>query len=460
MEPKTTIQGELEAFLKREGRTINQFAGISGVNSGTLSSIINGNRPIAMQQLDRITAGMGLAEGNFYELYIDECIIHATPDWRRLGPFLNRCAELDKLECIRQVVHNLMDNVSYAQALFDTAEEFFQLGKREAAALLYEGVAESEKYQHSERLALCQYRLFTIALGENQDANLRAATHFEYFVERLDETDQLDALQALAKVYLSLHRWNKVEAVTEELGRKASIQYQATSRNEASKEPERPLCFYILYAQLLHSAVSHERGDYEQAIHYASLYSDTSWIREETESVRQVKEQFREWATANTYVHRLMAGQREVLPEYVEFIADRDKETLAALVTIMQAANRYQFNVDGIIERFQDKFDFEIQQSRLRKSVHQTSPVNVAMLLCELAAYYYHTQRYTTAIHYTLRALESSAAIHSDSYVLRCVGLFEESRHLATNEEQIKYKSLIGEVQRVNRKDSFIAGSI
>ncbi len=461
LEPKTTIQGELDAFLKREGKTINQFAGISAVNSGTLSSIINGNRPIAMQQLDRITAGMGLPEGAFYEMYIDECIIHSTPDWRRLGPFLHRCAELDKLECIRQVVHNLMDNISYAQALFDTAEEFYRNDKKEAAALLYEGVAESEKYQHSERLALCQYRLFTIALGDNQDINLQAATQFEYFVERLDEADQLDALHALANIYISLHRWSKVNILAEEMERKASIQYQnqylVTKQRETRKEPARPICFYILYAYLLRSAVCHERGEYERALHYASLYADSGWVREDTEKVREVKAQFQEWAIANSYLHRLMAGQMDVLTEYAEFIAARENEILPALIKIMQAANRYQFNVDGIIERFQDQLDFKEQRSRIGIINSRVTWDEYTDLLCEVAAYYFNAQRYEAAIHYTLKALEYSAKINGDACVLRCVRLFEECRHLATIEDQKKYKTLIGGAGRMNeKKDSLM----
>lgn len=109
--------------------TINRFAEISEVNSGTLSNILNGNRPISMQQLDRITSGMGLEEGYFYELYIDECIFHATPDWRRLGPFLHRCAELGKLDCLDKAVRMTMDNISYSPLLFETAELF---SKRES----------------------------------------------------------------------------------------------------------------------------------------------------------------------------------------------------------------------------------------------------------------------------------------------------------------------------------------
>ncbi|UQZ37609.1 transcriptional regulator [Paenibacillus sp. PK3_47] len=444
MKPKTTIQAELEAFLKRNGKTINQFAGISGVNSGTLSSIINGNRPIAMQQLDRITAGMGLEEGSFYELYIDECMVNSTPDWRRLGPFLHRCAELDKLECIRPVILGLMDNVSYAQALFDTAEHFFGQGRLQAAALLYEGVAESEKYQHSERLALCQYRMFTIALGEDQDSNLRAATHFEYFVERLDETDQLDALHALAKVYASLHRWSKVEMLAEEMGRKASIQYQ--NRNQARrkplKEPQEPLFFYILYADLLRAAVCHVQGDYGQAIRYAARYSETDWIREDSETAQQMKQQFREWAAANTYLHRLMAGQAEVLPEFAEYIAGRADEILPGLILILQAANRYNFNADEIISRFQNAPDVEEQAKDGILNLYVAGGRH-NLLLCELAAYYLNSGRPDQGIAYTLRALESSVEAGSGSSILRCVGWFEEFRHLAGAAEQETYKNLL-----------------
>ncbi|WP_283657599.1 hypothetical protein [Paenibacillus sp. RC343] len=91
------------------------------------------------------------------------------------------------------------------------AEDFFKDGKHAAAAILYESVAISERKQYSERLALCQYRLFTINIGDDQNQNFEAACHFHPFVERLDEIDQLDALKGLANVYRSLRQWGKVD---------------------------------------------------------------------------------------------------------------------------------------------------------------------------------------------------------------------------------------------------------
>lgn len=81
MKSVATIRTQLEEYLKSNRMTLNQFSGKTQINSGTLSGIINGHRPIAMQQLDRITAGMGLPEGFFYEAYIEECFFML----RRIG---------------------------------------------------------------------------------------------------------------------------------------------------------------------------------------------------------------------------------------------------------------------------------------------------------------------------------------------------------------------------------------
>ncbi|WP_317616218.1 helix-turn-helix domain-containing protein [Paenibacillus ihbetae] len=154
MKATTTICGEIEHFIKEQGLTINQFAKIADINSGTLSSILNGRRPLSVKQLDQITSVMGMEEGHFFERYIEEFIFNSTPDWRRLGPYLYRCAELDKLDCLDKAIRMTLDNTTYLPMLYNLAETFVQEEKYKAAMLLYECVAESEKYQHSGTLSI------------------------------------------------------------------------------------------------------------------------------------------------------------------------------------------------------------------------------------------------------------------------------------------------------------------
>lgn len=461
-----TIRAELEEYLKRNGITINQFAETSGVNSGTLSSIINGNRPISMLQLDRITAGMGLTEGRFYDLYVDECFNLPVLNWRRLRPLIYRSAELDKLDCIERVVGMMMDNLSYATALFDTAEDLFKQGNRKAAALLYESVAEGEKYQHSERLALCQYRLFNIALCDDQEVNLRAAVQFESYVDRLDEVDQLDALKDLANIYYALRRWDKVEKFAQEMEYKAKIQYKLKygqlKKDGNFKEATMPLFAFISYSHVLCSSVYGECREYDKALYYVSLYSEFSWIKEDSQEAQELVCKFNDWAEANTYLYKLMKGDFNILPDYVSYINQRKDEILPALFKILQAANWYRFNVDDILTRFaQEIVGYRERKGRVGIYTAQVIEDHYTHFMTELAYYFLIKGDYNTGINYILEGLESSVTINSETCIIRCVGLFEEFRHVASIKAQREYQNLISEVRERNEKKiGFISGYI
>lgn len=75
MKHTPTIRAELGRYLKQEGLSITQLGHIAGINRGIVSGIVSGNSSISVNQLDRITEAMGLPEGYFYDLYIENYII-------------------------------------------------------------------------------------------------------------------------------------------------------------------------------------------------------------------------------------------------------------------------------------------------------------------------------------------------------------------------------------------------
>ncbi|RRJ62865.1 XRE family transcriptional regulator [Paenibacillus oralis] len=451
MKAATTIRSQLEAYLKNKSITLNQFSELTQINSGTLSGIINGHRPIAMQQLDRITAGMGLPEGHFYELYIDECFFQAAPDWRRLGPFLQRCAELNKLDCIEQSVRLMMDNLAYIPLLFNLAEQFFHENKWKAAAILYESIAESEQKQHSERLALCQYRLFTLGLSKDQNRNLLLALQFEHFVDRLDESYQLDALNDLINVFASLRRWDKLIELAEKLKIKATIHYEL-SGSKKSAETKKQTIFYILYAYLVLGEAHFYLADYENALNYVSFYTDCSWVKHPDEDEIVVILQFQEWAEGNRYLYQLMTGKVEVMQDYVEYISTRENEIFPALCEIVIAANKFDINIDFVLERFQPYLTYQEQHYRFGKISVQYTDDRYANLLAGLGKYYLNKNEFDRGLTYVLDSLAFAIEIYSVISMLKSIGLFEQNRDLATEEANRRYKILIGEVQELNEK--------
>jgi transcriptional regulator with XRE-family HTH domain len=455
MKPTTTIRDQLAAYLSKQGMSINQFAIESGINSGTLSRVISDRQPIAMSHLERITRGMNLPEDHFYSLYVDECFHHSAPTWRRLRPFLVRSAALGRLDCVEQVVQNLLDNLIYAPMLFEVAEGLFEQGLWQAAALLYKNVSASEKYQNSERLALCQYRLFRIALGNDQSVNLREAILFECYIDRLNEADQLDGLKDLSNVYYSLQQWPKVNELAEKMLRLATLRYnfylQSNRKQDNKKPPQRPLYLYILSAHLFLSSIRMEYGDYKSAIEHVPLYMDGSWIQDNDDEAQRTLAQFREWGTANIYLYRVLDGQLEVLADYMEYISTQPDEIFTAMYNIVKSANRYTWNIDHILERFSTYIPYRTYKSEFREYDQQIMADKHARFLAELAAYYLRNKR-NEGISFVLQSLESSAKINNESIAITCVDLFEQYRYAAGEEDMEIYKLLIREVRNSNDK--------
>ncbi|MNN00496.1 hypothetical protein D3C81_1130880 [compost metagenome] len=169
--------------------------------------------------------------------------------------------------------------------------------------------------------------------------------------------------------------------------------------------------------------------------------------------------QFQEWAEGNRYLYQLMSGKVEVLPEYVEYISTRENEVFSALVEIVRAANKFDFNIDFLLEHYESFFKHQEQQSRIGKiSLHYTDDRFVS-LLSGLGVYYLNKNDFDRGLRYILDSLAFAIAIRTGHDILKCVGLFEQYRDFANEDAKFRYKTLISEVQKLNEKEIDFIGS-
>ncbi|WP_148466817.1 transcriptional regulator [Paenibacillus senegalimassiliensis] len=445
--------------MQEEELSISKFSQLSTINTGTLSRILKGLKPISLGQLQRITSGMKLPEDGLFQEYIEECFASSS-NLRRIRPFIIRCAELGRLDCIEEVVGKLLEDRQYNIALFDIAELLFKQEKLQAAALIYSQVAESERYQHSERLALCRYRLFNLRLGENLEENLAAATQFELYTNRLPEMEQLDALKQLMHIFGMVHKWSKVESLAVQLQQLASSLYHLKNESHRLEEVQatQPLYYYILYAYLARATVHEHYGDYNMALKFVALYADGEhWIREQDEMAARIIAQFTEWATINTLLYRLMSGELEVLEEYVSYVAVHEDEIFIAMCHIIQVANMHRINVDDIAEKFSGYIPYQVEdiiagayQRDIIKEAH-------ARFYKDFAVYFFNQkQNFTKALEYLLASLELSVRINSEKNILVCFTLFEKYREYASTDAKLKFKTLSSEVHEINEKKNLL----
>ena len=116
----------------------------------------------------------------------------------------------------------------------------------------------------------------------------------------------------------------------------------------------------------------------------------------------------------------------------------------------MVAANRYQLQVDPILERFKEHLHYRSQQNQLGKVSDQVTINRYTRLLAELGIYYLNAKQYDRGLSYILDSLEYSIRIKSDNGMLRCMGIFEQFRQYASEEIQKRYNEFIRDVQKLS----------
>lgn len=166
-----------------------------------------------------------------------------------------------------------------------------------------------------------------------------------------------------------------------------------------------------------------ELGDYESALDWVSLYMDASWIQEDDENAKRTVAQFQEWGTADALQYRVMSGQHEALPEYVEYISLRTDEIFIANIII--SANRYDWNVDHILERFSAYIPYRTNFTEFGQYDQQILLDQYARFLAELAIYYIHNKQ-NEGISLIMQIFTSSPTINSESIINKCVDLLEQ----------------------------------
>lgn len=173
----------------------------------------------------------------------------------------------------------------------------------------------------------------------------------------LSESHYLDKAFELFKISYREEEWDKADGIADYIYEKSNKLYQQhifrTAAHQAvDTPPRRPLVFYYAYSYLAKALVYQKKGLYERAKEYIAKYSDMSWFRGLDEDGLEEVEKFHFWAKANTFAVDLISGNHRILSDYVQFLIDNPEEILPGMVTIMEAANQNDWNVDYILHQF------------------------------------------------------------------------------------------------------------
>ncbi|WP_236335198.1 DNA-binding protein [Paenibacillus auburnensis] len=453
----TTLRSEIENNLFRSGYNLASFAKVSGLNRGSLSAILHGNppKPVSLGQLDALTKAFGFPEGWFYTLYVDECFSEDKVSRRRVEPFLIRCVETGKQQCVDEIINRIMEFPKPLDVVYSVAEKLFAGGKIQEAKAFYKIIVEHEQDSSSERLAISQYRIFkSLESVVDMEEMLRAVITFEPFRGRIPDHLQLDGLLKLASVCFTLHRWSDMERYTDELRALADGIYREQLRKKTGRRTEelhllRPLVLYYAHGHLMKATALTKQGKYEEAQKFTAMYADLGWFELLDEEGLRIVDAFRSFAVGNSFTLEMQVGNFAVLPEYTAYMAKLPSEILPGLVSILEAANRFGFSVDHVLEQF---------SAEMPRFEQLQDPLNIERIYrlgYQLALYYSERGQYTRGIDYILQCLKAAIQLNSAKDILECVTLFEESRESAGGQQLLRY----GELLKGLRKNQELAAN-
>lgn len=430
-----SLRVEIEDQMKQHGYNLNQVAELTGINVGNLSMALNGvSRAMTIRQLDALARVFGKVPGWLYELYTEECITEEKLSRPRLIPYLVRCAEVGRNDCIEPVISKILDNPKNVSIIFSVAEKLYQKGRRKEAERFYQLVVDNVKDNFSEMLALSHYRLFSIIQGTDAEKNWKAVIRFDPFRNRLPEHARLDALLRLTRVCFTLQKWNEVEGYADEL---IELSIMLCSENITT---ERHLVYYYGMGLLFKGVVLEKRGLYDQAKKCVHSYANLEWWEPLDESGQKEVAMFKVGAKANLYTLEVLTGNEDIVDEYADYLASLNRldDILAGLIAIVKSANTYSFSIDHVMSRFSgsiERFDLFnndliLSDRHLRFRYHK-------------AIYEFRNRRIQLGIDETLHCLSLANEMKRYEYSFLCVSLFEKHRDKASAQQVEDYRSAV-----------------
>ncbi|WP_010502292.1 hypothetical protein [Paenibacillus elgii] len=321
---------------------------------------------------------------------------------------------------------------------FYVAERLFKEEKKAEATPLYRYVIDHETDNHDPTCILCHFRFFQCIVGVSSDGNKKALERFEPFYSLLPEDIRLDALLLLANVCYSLSDWKKVERYGNELHKLSQNMYDKLTNEKNVKylQNERHLVVYYGHGLRIKGFILTLQGRYEEAKKCVFEYSNLGWFAFLDEEGKKEVEKFRTWGEGNMYALELKTGNDKVLDDYVHYV-EKHNEILPGALNIIEAANASNFSADEALDKLIPKIP------PVNADVTYLDGNQLFQFWYEKSVYSFKRKRIMLGIDELLYALYLA---HKMKYYVgfeKCVSLYRDYGHYATDQQKWNYKHIV-----------------
>lgn len=370
---------------------------------------------------------MGLPEGHYYPLYIEESFQEGG-HWRRIKMLLIRCAEIGRLDDIRLILEHAADDLKQIPLIFETAEELYQNEQKEAAALLYGYVVESERSNQSERLAISYYRLFQMH-SSNPRKNVEAAMQFIPHRHKLPDHILLDGLLHLYHFFRARNDMDTTFKYMNELLDLTHRVYEEKAWLQEDFITDRHFVYYYGQAYLLKSCYYEVKEEWDLFRLYIQKYLDLSWFPKLDENGKREVDILSFYAKANLLALEILLDHREFIPDYINLLKNHENEILSGLVNLVMASNKNDYYIDDIVKDFRDYLESD------SISIYKMENYKIEFVLLkyydlnrEYALYCFRKKDYKKGLDRLMQCFKSAVQLDNKEAIQESMKLLEQYR--------------------------------
>ncbi|MDR9748176.1 hypothetical protein [Paenibacillus taichungensis] len=171
-----------------------------------------------------------------------------------------------------------------------------------------------------------------------------------------------DIIVEMLDMAVTFENWNKVMETADvlyqcvECIRKERQEHRIKGLPLPYIHTERPLIYYHGFSLQMRGMAHQKMRQVDQARACINRYVELAWIEELDEAGMQVVQEFRHRAQVNRYALEIEVGHAELLEEYVNFLLEHPDECIAGLRTIVEAAVRYRWQIDQVLQCLRVRF--------------------------------------------------------------------------------------------------------
>lgn len=267
-----------------------------------------------------------------------------------------------------------------------------------------------------------------------------------------DELIEIDTLVKMIKMAFSFENWTKVLDLSNQLIIKAKSTYEQDSRPKM----ERHIAYYFGYSYLMKGLAYQKLKEYLLSSECITYYSDLNWLNDSSVESLTIIEDFKRFAKGNFLTLEILSGNNNKLDEYIQFLLDNPNEIISGLITILESAIVYSYNVDDKLSNLLNYVQ------RFSHDEEQVMGVKYLSVYYMHALYSYKLKKFTDALDSTIHTLIKSDKLDNDKYFKKSIALFEILKAYATVSHLKEYSSILNRIAKgeiEDEKDNYFSNS-